>query len=220
MNETLLKQFSDSAQKALRLLGRSPEDASHFNDRLQILRSGLLIGAEVLERTQLTVVMDGATASVTPGSRVVTGTRTTFTLLQPGRMRLGFYPDAEDDEPEDKSLLPFRSYGIAKVIDNQTLELDREFTSYSVRTGIVTPMSAARVFVVGPNPHTTQMAASVLACTTALECCMTVLEQLHPGAFERQNQTSPRTAKPLPGMPGFNGARFRPLDLDPDEKRN
>jgi hypothetical protein len=50
VNKAVLKAFSPSTQRVLLALAGSPDDASAFYDRLTIVRAGLRIGLEVLEK--------------------------------------------------------------------------------------------------------------------------------------------------------------------------
>jgi hypothetical protein len=118
MNPEVLKAFSPSAQRVLRALAGSPGDASHFYDRLTIVRAALKIGVEVMEKAR-------------------TG----------------------DKQADD----------VAKV-----------------------------------------GAMYALGTVTAIECCMTTLESLHPSLGKANaSQDAPK------GLPGLNGnERIRRLDLD------
>lgn len=60
MNQEVFAMFSASTQRVLMTLARSPEDAVAFHDRLTILRAGLRIGLEVMEK-QLGAPQDKAT---------------------------------------------------------------------------------------------------------------------------------------------------------------
>jgi hypothetical protein len=128
VNEKLLASFSPSAQRALRALASSPEDAVSFYNRLVVFHAALKIGLEVIEA--------GA-----------------------------------------KGL-------------HSTDVIGREAAAHGAR--------------------------AALGASTAIECCMSVLQEIHPGAVGRSNKSKPPgdCSTGSPEDADYIAERFKRLDLD------
>lgn len=80
MNPNVLKAFSKSGQNVLTSLARSPEDAVHFYDRLQVIRAALRLGVEVLENNMRGEKDEIVLASLKTASMAALGTCTALEL--------------------------------------------------------------------------------------------------------------------------------------------